>query len=1132
MAVLPRTLRLMPRYPEVQTFDHAAVECDVLERWGREGTFGQSLEIRRDAPPFVFYEGPPTANGRPGIHHVMARTVKDAFCRYQTMKGRRVERKGGWDTHGLPVEIEVEKELGLKGRHEVEAYGIARYNAACRRSVLRYKDLWDDLTRRMGYWVDLDHPYVTFDNAYIESVWNILQRIHAKGLLYRGHKIQWYSPANGTVLSSHEVSLGYREAQDPSVTVRFPLADAPGTSLLAWTTTPWTLPSNAALAVGPDTTYAKVRLPLEGGREETVLLAEARLAAVLKGEGEVVAQMAGRDLVGLRYTPPFLAYREALGSEAGWRVVAADYVTTDDGTGIVHTAPAFGADDYATAQREGLPTLNPITRDGRFDDTFPSVAGDWFKDADKKIARDLRERGLLFRHETVLHSYPHDWRKGTPLMQYPVESWFVRTTAVKERMIELNKTINWQPEGIGTGRFGQWLEGNVDWAISRMRFWGTPLPIWISDRDPEQIEVLGSLVELMARLGGTLPDAAVNPETGGLDLHRPFVDALTWPDGHGGTMRRVPDLLDVWFDSGAMPFAQWHLPFENETRFRQNFPADFIAEGVDQTRGWFYTLHAIATIVEDSVAYRNVIVNGLVLDERGEKMSKSKGNTVDPFMVIQTHGADPVRWTMMAASPPWENLRYADDLILETRRGFFGTLVNTYRFFSTYANLDGFHHAAAAPVPPAECSELDRWILSRLAATVEETDAALAAYHPTRAARAVERFVDDLSNWYVRRSRRRFWSKAVSSEFRVPSSELPAEEPATRNPQPATRNPQPETLQPDKQAAYQTLWTCLEATSRLVAPLAPFFAEWLFACLTGGKTSVHLALYPEADGPARDAELERRMALARALASAALALRNEAGINVRQPLGTLLVVTGPGGVDEPAVRSVEWIVRDEVNVKWVDTASSAGGLFERTARPNFRALGKRLGPRMKAAQAAIAALDADALDRYAAGEDLTLDLPTEAGQIAGEPFVLGAGDLEITTAGLGGQLVAQAEVDGGPGAGPTRFTVALDPTITDALRAEGLAREFVNRVQNLRKTAGYDVADRIVLTFNAPDATAAALGVHAEAIRNETLALTFGRAAAPAGDVVQAVELDGHDVTIGVRRIARDPSAPTNGSAV
>ncbi|MEM1118352.1 MAG: isoleucine--tRNA ligase, partial [Bacteroidota bacterium] len=908
----------MSRYPEVERFDPVAVEEAVLARWEAEDTFAQSLAIREGAPHFVFYEGPPTANGMPGIHHVMARTIKDLFCRYKTMRGFRVDRKAGWDTHGLPVEIEVEKELGLEGRHQVEEYGIAKYNAACRESVLRYKDLWDRLTVRMGYWVDLDDPYVTFENDYIESVWHLLKRIWDKGLLSQGHKIQWYSPANGTVLSSHEVSLGYKEVQDVSIVTRARLVADPQTSLLAWTTTPWTVPSNAAMAVGLTIPYVKARqmVAQADGSEaaEYLIVAKNQVGAILKGDYEVVEEMTGAELVGLRYEPMWPTFAERGGADAdAWQVVAADYVTTDDGTGIVHTAPAFGADDFATGQKHDLPVFNPVEADGRFEADFPVIGGMTFKEADRPIIRDLAERGLLYREDSYVHNYPHDWRKGTPLMQYPVESWFVRTTAIKDRLVALNQEVNWQPEGIGTGRFGGWLENNVDWALSRSRYWGTPLPIWVSDRDPEVMECIGSIDELREKVGGTFPEAAINPGLGTVDLHRPYVDALTWPDGQGGTMRRVPDLIDVWFDSGAMPFAQWHYPFENEERFAANAPADFIAEGVDQTRGWFYTLHAIAALVDDRVAYKNVVVNGLVLDAEGEKMSKSKGNAIEPFEAIERHGVDPIRWTMMSAAAPWENLRYADSDVVETTRKVFGTVVNTYRFFATYATLDGYAYDAATALPASGRTELDRWVLSRLQSTVAEAVGALDAYHPTRAARAIEAFVDDLSNWYLRRSRRRFWSQKVG---RSAGRKVEGEPSDVSTFEPSDRN---------KQAAYDTLFECLEAVARLMAPIAPFTAEWLYGVL-GHPASVHLQLYPEADATRLDVELEGRMALARAVTTATLALRNEAGVNVRQPLRSVLVVTGVGGVDEAVLRSVEDVVLDEVNVKTLETASGDSGV--------------------------------------------------------------------------------------------------------------------------------------------------------------------------------------------------------------
>ena len=1117
----------MKQFEEVRRFDHPALEEDVLAWWKAHDVFHRSIAARADAPTFTFYEGPPTANGRPGIHHVMARAIKDLFCRYRTMKGYRVERKGGWDTHGLPVEIEVEKALGLEGRGQVERYGIARYNAACRESVLRYKAQWDTLTERMGYWVDLDRPYVTFQNEYIESVWWLLKRMHEQGLLYQGYKIQWYSPGSGTVLSSHEVSLGYEEVQDPSVYVRFPVVGEEGTSFLAWTTTPWTLVSNTALAVGPDVRYVKVRLGEGGGgkgekggsgigeeekrgrgEENYLILAEERLE-VVKEEHEVVERYAGRELVGQTYEPPFSYFVEELGKKAAWRVVAADFVTTEDGTGVVHMAPAFGADDFQVAQAEDLPLFNPIAPDGTFTEQAPLVEGQWFKDADKVIARDLRERGLLYRHETYLHNYPHDWRKGTPLMSYPVESWFVRTTARKDRLIELNESINWQPEAIGTGRFGEWLRNNVDWALSRRRYWGTPLPIWVSDRNPDYVEVIGSVEELREKVGGAFPEEALNPETGEIDLHRPFVDAFTWPapeEEGGGTMRRVEDLIDVWFDSGAMPFAQWHYPFENEEKFEASFPADFIAEGVDQTRGWFYTLHAIAALVKDSVAYKNVVVNGLLLDEHGAKMAKTKGNAVDPFATIAQYGADVVRWYMMASNPPWENLKFSGGGLVDTQRKFFGTLGNVYAFFATYANIDGFRYAEAR-MPPEERAELDRWILSRMNSALQAADVAYADYNPTKAARAVEAFVEELSNWYLRRSRRRFWSKAEggvsSSGFQVSGSE-----PMHGNEKSETSNLKPETphLQPDKVAAYQTVYECLAAAAKMMAPIAPFFGEWLYRALNAvtereEAVSVHLAPFPDVEEGALDVDLERRMGLARTISSVVLALRNDAGLNVRQPLPRILVVTGPD-VREGDVEAVREVILDEVNVKAIDYVSGASDVVRRSARPNFKRLGRRLGKQMKAAGAAIRDLDGDAIDRYLQEGGLTL-------QVDGTDVRLGGDDLEITSEGVPGWNVGQ---EGG-------VVVALDTALTDELRREGLAREIINRVQRLRKDAGFDVVDRIAMQYRATGGVAEAARQHAAWIRNETLALELERAHEPAGEAVETYEIGSETLTVGVRRV-------------
>ncbi len=1060
---------MVKRFPEVKRFNHPQLETETLRWWTDNEIFHRSIREREGGPVFSFYEGPPTANGRPGIHHVMARTIKDIFCRFKTAKGYLVTRKAGWDAHGLPVEIEVEKELGLTGREQVYEFGIDRYNKACRESVLRYTEQWDDLTRRMGYWVDLEHPYVTFRNEYIESVWWLIKQIHEKGLLYKGHKIQWYSPGSGTVLSSHEVSLGYQEVQDPSVYIKFAVRGQENFYFLAWTTTPWTLISNTALAVGPDIDYVRIRIAADD-RSERLILARDRLE-VVGLDYEIEAEMKGRDLVGMFYDPLYDYFLADAEANSGWRVVAADYVSTADGTGIVHTAPAFGAEDFDTAHREGLPLVNPIAGDGRFTNAAPLVDGMWFKDADKVINRDLRARGLMFRQETYLHNYPHDWRKGTPLMSYPVDSWFIRTTAIKDRLVQLNKQINWHPRSIGEGRFGEWLENNVDWALSRRRFWGTPLPVWVSDAPgSDYIEVIGSIAELRKKAGDQIGSDHE------LDLHRPFVDGLTWPAPDGGTMHRVEDLIDVWFDSGAMPFAQWHYPFENDAAFEESFPADFIAEGVDQTRGWFYTLHAIAVLVRDDVAYRNVVVNGLVLDEDGEKMSKSKGNAVDPFDVIEKYGADVARWYMMSNSPPWENLKFTDRGLQDTLRKFFSTLENVYGFFATYANIDEFTFEGAV-IPVRQRPELDRWILSKLHSVISEVDEALTDYNPTLAARAIEEQVEALSNWYIRRSRRRFWK-----------SELDAS---------------------DKTAAYQTVYECLETIARLMSPIAPFFGEWLFRSLnsvTGlsGADSVHLARFPESRSDIIDVALERRMQVARTAASIVLALRNESGINVRQPLAKILLVVG-SGVDEADIEAVRAVILDEVNVKEMELVPSSSGVVRRSAKPDFQRLGKRLGKLMKAVNVEVRKWGDDDIEAFLSegGTDLQVD---------GEAVRLEPDDVVITSEGIEGWLVGTEE----------GVTVALDTNLTDELIKEGLARESVNRIQNLRKQAGFEVTDRIRVAYSASDLVRAAIAAHAEWIRNETLALELEEASHPEGDMVQVYEIDGEPVTIAVRRLVPD----------
>ena len=1061
------------QFEEIKSLDLPHLEEETLDWWQANDVFQHSVDVRDGCPRFTFYEGPPTANGRPGIHHVLSRTIKDVFCRYKTLKGFRVQRKAGWDTHGLPVEIEVEKELGLEGREQVEAYGIAKYNAACRASVQRYTAEWNELTRRIGYWVDLDDPYVTYHTSYIESVWWLLKQMHDKDLLFRGHKIQWYSPGSGTVLSSHEVSLGYQEVDDPSVYVRFRSTDEADTSLLAWTTTPWTLISNAALAVGPDIEYVKVRVEVPAGGAEHLIIARERLD-VLDGAGEIVGTMRGVDLVGLRYQPLFQLPVGDHDVSKAWRVVAADYVSTEEGTGIVHQAPAFGAEDYEVGRREGMPVFNPINPDGHFADDTPVVAGLWFKDADKPICRDLRGRGLLFRQQTYRHNYPHDWRKGTPLMSYPVESWFVRTTALRDRLVELNKSINWQPPAIRDGRFGNWLENNIDWALSRRRFWGTPLPIWMSDKEgSKHIEVIGSIAELRDKCDTELP---ADTE---IDLHRPFVDEVTWPAPDGGTMRRVPDVIDVWFDSGAMPFAQWHYPFENKAAFEENFPADFICEGLDQTRGWFYTLHAIATLVTDGVSFKNVVVNGLILDEKGEKMSKSKGNTVDPFATVERYSADVVRWYMMSNSPPWDNMKYSERGLRETRGKFFGTLENVYKFFASYANIDDFRYAEDR-VPVAARTELDRWIISRVNSAAAEVDAAYEAYDATPAARAVERLVDALSNWYIRRSRPRFWTGKKSNAGEVSDH--------------------------DKICAYQTTYESLLAIAKMMSPIAPFFSEWMFGRLNGvtaleSEISVHTTNFPVVEAQAVDLALEHRMQLARTIVAQVLLLRNESKIKVRQPLSRILVVTG-NDVQKETVELVAAPILEELNVQTIEYVANSSDIVKRSAKPNFPRLGPRLGKLMGATAAAIGALDPGAVDRYLADGGIELE-------VQGQTVTLHAQDLDIVSEAVGDWLVPQEGA----------VTVALDTRITDELRVQGLAREIVNRIQNMRKTHDLELTDRIHIEYCASDALDHAIALHADWIKSETLALETTPTAQPTGEYSESFDIDGEQFDAAIRRV-------------
>lgn len=1033
----------MRQFPELKHLTWSELEVAILRQWQQENVFNQSLERRKGGPQFTFYEGPPTANGRPGIHHVLSRSLKDAICRYKAMQGFYVPRRAGWDTHGLPVELSVEKALNLTDRAAIENFGIARYNQACRESVLAYKQDWDELTERIGYWVDLQDPYITCTNEYIESVWALLKRIHAKGLLYRGYKVQWYSPGTGTVLSSHEVSLGYKEVADPSVFVKFKVLNQVNTYLLAWTTTPWTLPANAALAVNKDIEYVKIELTTGQQAGEAFILA-ADCLSVITDEYWVIASYRGQDLQGWRYQPIFTDYTSLPETERAWRVVFADYVTTTDGTGVVHTAPAFGADDYTVGLQEELPLLNPIDEQGYFTDDITLVRGLWFKSADEPIIQYLKSIKALYKKQTIRHNYPHDWRKGTPLMSYPIASWFIRTTAVKDQLVKLNKQINWLPASVGTGRFGNWLENNVDWAISRQRYWGTPLPFWMTE-EGDYYEVIGSLAELREKAQQTLPE----PEH--LDLHRPYIDEFTWTAPDGRTLRRVPEVLDVWFDSGAMPFAQWYYPFANQELFEQNFPADFIAEGLDQTRGWFYTLHAIATLVEEKPAYKNVVVLGLVLDDKGEKMSKSKGNTVEPLPLIQEYGADSVRWYMLSNAQPWDSLRFSVAGVSEVQRRVMNTLRNTYTFFATYANIEGFAYQEAV-LPVEQRSLLDQWILSRLATVTHQVEQALEQFNPARAARSLEQLIDELSNWYVRRSRQRFWKEKRQAES---LSE-----------------------QQDITAAYQTLYEVLLCLAQLMAPIAPFISDWLYQALNQvtqkeSSTSVHLSDFPKLPDSYLNRSLEDQMELGLTVVRLVLGLRNQHNINVRQPLVRMLLVESEQ-VNRATLQAIEPIILSEVNVKKIEYVQTTSKFVRHQVKPNFKLLGARLGKKMHLVQQAVGAMEESAIIEYLSQGEMTL-------MIEGEAYRFTEGELIVTSHGLEGWLVEQAN----------GVTVALDTTIDAALRMEGLTREIINRLQQMRKAAHYELTDRIRVYYHTEPNTVLEQSIRQNKafIKNETLAV-------------------------------------------
>lgn len=1109
------------RFTEYNAFDLSEVNKKVLKKWKEGNVFHKSLGIRKDAPSFIFYEGPPSANGMPGIHHVIARSIKDIFCRYKTMKGFLVERKAGWDTHGLPVELGVEKKLGITKEDIGKKISVADYNKECRKDVMKFTKEWEELTEKMGYWVDMDHPYITFDNRYIESLWFLLKELYEKKLLYKGYTIQPYSPAAGTGLSTHELNQPgcYRDVKDTTVTALFKMKNPKpemtgwGTPyFIAWTTTPWTLPSNTALCVGPTIQYAVVRTynPYSG-EPITIVLAKDLIPAhfSVKAEGmaledykagdkavpyEVVAEYQGKELVGMEYEQLIPWFYPG---EGAFRVISGDYVTTEDGTGIVHIAPTFGADDARVAKSFNVPpvqltdkagNLRPaVDLKGRFYrledldeayvqssvnvDLYKNFAGRYVKNEyepepdgknetlDIDLSVMLKQQGLAFRIEKHIHNYPHCWRTDKPILYYPLDSWFVKTTACRERMIALNNTINWKPQSTGTGRFGKWLENLQDWNLSRSRYWGTPLPVWRTYDGGEEICV-GSVEELYNEIEksvaagvmksnpykeiGFVPGDYSEENYNKIDLHRPYVDDIVLVAGNGEPMKRETDLIDVWFDSGAMPYAQIHYPFENKEMLdnRVVFPADFIAEGVDQTRGWFFTLHALGSMIFDSVAFKNVVSNGLVLDKNGNKMSKRLGNGVDPFETIEKYGSDPLRWYMITNASPWDNIKFDVDGIEEIRRKFFGTLYNTYSFFSLYANVDGFTYSEP-DVPLNERPEIDRWILSLLNSLIKDVDEYYNTYEPTRAGRLISDFVNDhLSNWYVRLNRRRFWGGGMTI---------------------------------DKLSAYQTLYTCLETVSRLMAPISPFYSDQLFTDLvsvTGRNKaeSVHLADFPVYDESVINNTLEDRMQVAQSISSMVLALRRKVNIKVRQPLRAIMV---PALNDEQKtnIEAVKNIVLNEVNVKELDFVDNASGILVKKIKPDFKKLGPRYGKVMKQLAVSIQDMSQDEIVSFEQNGRFTFDIDGQSCEILPD-------DVEIVSEDIPGWLVANEG----------NLTIALDITVTDDLRKEGLARELVNRIQNIRKNNGLEITDKIHIKISSSHETDEAVRDYAGYIKKQVLA--------------------------------------------
>ncbi len=1078
-------------YKEYKQLNLTETANEIRKFWEDDNTFQKSLDNRDKDNAFVFFEGPPSANGTPGIHHVMARSIKDVVCRYQTLKGKHVVRKAGWDTHGLPVELGVEKKLGITKEDIGKKISVDDYNRACREEVMKYKDMWDDLTRKMGYWVNLDDPYITFTNDYIETLWFLLKDLYNKGLLYKGYTIQPYSPAAGTGLSSHELNMPgcYRDVKDLTCValfklkndVRLPQCDSP-TYAIAWTTTPWTLPSNTALCVGPNIDYVLLKTVHPYTEEPCqILMAKALVETMFKEAPEVIAEYKGKDLVGIEYEQLIPWVNPG---EGAFRIIPGDYVTTEDGTGIVHIAPTFGADDKRVAAAAGIPPLQMIDKDGkpqpmvdrtgkffRIEDLDPEFvkncmdveayrpyAGQFVKNAydptktekDKSLDVDivvmLKESGKLFKSEKHTHNYPHCWRTDKPVLYYPLDSWFIKTTALKDRMIELNKTINWKPEATGSGRFGNWLENLVDWNLSRSRYWGTPLPIWRTEDGKEEIcigsvEELRNEIEKSIKAGFMTENPYASEDYTKFDLHRPYIDGVVLVSPTGKKMFREPDLIDVWFDSGAMPYAQYHYMGKKGQLGKDVFPADFIAEGVDQTRGWFFTLHAIATMCFDSVAYKNVISNGLVLDKNGNKMSKRLGNAVDPFGALEKYGADAVRWYMITNSQPWDNLKFNEDDISEVVNKYFITLFNTYKFFAMYANIDNFSYAEP-DMPMAQRPEIDRWILSELNTLILNVDEAYSSYEPTRAGRAIQSFVDILSNWFVRLSRRRFWKSDDND---------------------------------DKLSAYQTLYTCLETVAILNSPIAPFFSDQLYRDLnnvTGRNKaeSVHLTDFPVANKSFIDKALEERMEAAQLISSMVLSLRKKTNIRVRQPLSKIMIPVKDETM-KAQLEKVSHLIMSEVNIKEIEFLSADNNILVKNVKPNFKTLGKKYGKQMKQIQTYFANMTQEEIHAYEKNNGTHLD-------VDGVSVDLTLEDALISTQDIPGWAVTTQD----------DLTVALDMTLTDELVQEGLAREIVNRVQNLRKTGGFEVTDRIVLFVENNDKIEPALDKFGDYICTETLA--------------------------------------------